>query len=114
MKWFATLLLAVSTQAFAGKISVQNFCAPGNALEQYFELNGGISVGDLTINFLKQENISFEGNARWIHSIMGSPIGMEAIENSFSQRYARLWLVLHRERDASNDRTCRPENGLSW
>jgi hypothetical protein len=38
------------------------------------------TVGDATLHVLSRSGLTFEGNERGIHSIMGTPIGVEALE----------------------------------
>jgi hypothetical protein len=38
------------------------------------------TVGDVTVHVLSHSGLPFEGNERGIHSIMGTPIGAEALE----------------------------------
>lgn len=67
------LLATVLSVSFVGP------CSEGPLYQQ--EINPSFAnVGAVTLHALNQSGLAFEGNERGIHSIQGTPIGLEAME----------------------------------
>lgn len=73
------LLLSISTLS-AGTIAIVGPCDSEPVAMGAFESETGQTVGDITIAFLKNSSIPFEGTERGINSIFNSPTGVDALE----------------------------------
>lgn len=73
-------LLFYSSFSFAVTFEIEVPCSQDNRLSLDLILDKDISVGELTLLIFNENNISYIGNEKGFNSIMGSPIGLDALE----------------------------------
>jgi hypothetical protein len=73
-----TYLLLLSS--FAISIKIQGPCLEKPLIKKEYQNTKGLSVGDITVNFLEENNIPYVGAPLGINSMYGTPMGLDAIE----------------------------------
>ena len=76
------LFLLFSIQVLSAQVqfSVVGPCESKPIAEQNFEVSEPMSVGDFTVNSLKELDLKFTGSRSKIDSINGTPVGQAAFE----------------------------------
>lgn len=72
-------LVFISFKLTGATVSFVGPCDEAPLLEQDVDIQGDLTVGQLTIDVLDQLNISYIGSERGVHSIFDTPIGDQAL-----------------------------------
>lgn len=80
MKKLSILLLLLTSSAYAVVFEIKNLCDDSAYHKESIQILTTTNVGHLTLNTFKTSNIEFIGNESGMNSILGTPIGLDAME----------------------------------
>lgn len=74
------LTLFVSTNLFAGSLSVISPCEQTTAVFHSYNFDGVSNVGQQSVEILTKLKIPFQGSFRGMNTILNTPLGLDALE----------------------------------
>ena len=82
MQYFIIMALLCATSMSVGalEVSIIKPCSNETLSSASVELEAEQSVGEVTLGYLSDANIVFEGTEQGVQSIMGTPAGLDAFE----------------------------------